>query len=612
MAVYYELQPIDAQASRTTAHGGRRPRAGIPDVRRPLRGIERKTETFAYFRVIQGDGTPLDLVDSSQRDGEGPNYANFLLQSVQESRMERQQILETFGAPYIFFFGESPRFVDVTAVLLDTQDFNWHAEWWENYQKYLRATKLSERGSTALLHYDDVILEGYPVQAMSARDSGNHNVVQLQFKMFVTNYLNVSNVGDPNYPLREEAVLPQSLNERDDRTFVFAVDPAAQAQEAEYLALKSTIVQAIQEQIRRAESVERVRELQRMHSLAELGVDTEGMNLVTAGKGIFQGVVSLVRRDGEGFDAAMKRVGDETRKALQFSKDGQVDKALELLGLKEKPKDLDAVTAAQGIINQSLLETLQQGLRYSASSQVADLTAFLERVQNEVYGGGPRQLIEPKRTLPLRTKIADNFEEYTQRGDDQALIDRISKERLGVLQETGGPLSSRVNDSLTSSGAKVTPKALREMNLYSWSPGKGLQKTKVPFDSSQPLSAAGKKFTYSKQWGTTPDAGGSYGGSLGGTAGSGTGGMSQTLEDLLTPGSGLAQGDAYGNPNLPPYAYTDGLGPDGQELYKKEFKYGPTEGGSLFGGGVVVKEVNKKSKPGEGAFTIVVLEGTLQ
>jgi hypothetical protein len=85
-------------------------RAGSSVARRPTRGLEIKEDTYASLKVILSDGSELQLVDSSQGNGVSSGYSNFMLQSVQEASMEKHQIVETFGAPYIFFFGEARGF----------------------------------------------------------------------------------------------------------------------------------------------------------------------------------------------------------------------------------------------------------------------------------------------------------------------------------------------------------------------------------------------------------------------------------------------------------------------------------------------------------------------
>lgn len=159
--------------------------------------------------MIQADGTELPLLDSATESGTGSQYANFILQNVQEARMEKHQIVETFGEAYIFFFGEAPRFLDVQAILVNSNDFNWEAEWWANYNDFFRGTKSVELGARTYLFYDDNIVEGYMLQAQAIKMADQPLMVQLSFRLFLTNYQNISFIGDPNFPIRSTVVLPE-------------------------------------------------------------------------------------------------------------------------------------------------------------------------------------------------------------------------------------------------------------------------------------------------------------------------------------------------------------------------------------------------------------------
>ena len=119
-------------------------RGRFDHVRRPVRGIQIKENTYATLQVRTADGRNLPLFDAAGTVLDGNDAAsfldrgftthnsNFLIQSIQESRAEKQQVVLTFGEPYIFFFGEQPRVLTISGVLLNTEDFNWRAEWWEN------------------------------------------------------------------------------------------------------------------------------------------------------------------------------------------------------------------------------------------------------------------------------------------------------------------------------------------------------------------------------------------------------------------------------------------------------------------------------------------------
>lgn len=187
-------------------------RAGANNARRPMRGLEIKDDTYAILKLVAASGNPIPLYDSSSPTGKSTDYTNFILQSVQETRMEKHQIVETFGEPYIYFFGESPRFLDVTAVLVDSNDFNWYAEFWQNYDQFFRGTRSVELGARTYLFYDDNIVEGYMLNATARKTSESPLMVMLQFRLYLTNYQNVTFVGSPNFPIRSSIELPPSVN----------------------------------------------------------------------------------------------------------------------------------------------------------------------------------------------------------------------------------------------------------------------------------------------------------------------------------------------------------------------------------------------------------------
>lgn len=198
-------------------------------VRRPTRGTVLKEETFATMRLVTSGGQNILLTDAGGMEGTRTSrksavYSNFLLQQVSEDRAEKQQILETFGEPYIFLFGERARMVTFAGVLINTFDFNWEAEWWENYDKLLRGTKCVENDARVFISYDETLVSGYIIATSSTKSSQERNHVQFQFTMFLTGYSNFSNTGDGTAtPIRarEEALLNISRSPEDD--FLFQV-----------------------------------------------------------------------------------------------------------------------------------------------------------------------------------------------------------------------------------------------------------------------------------------------------------------------------------------------------------------------------------------------------
>lgn len=227
MAVFIELV-TDAFTSvfrnqvsaRQNPDGGRAARAGKTVARRPLRGIEIKDDTYANLKVVMSNGQEWPLLDSSSADGKTKRgYTNFILQNVAEQRMEKHQIVETFGDSYIFFFGESPRFLNCTAILVNTLDFNWRAEWWHNYENYLRGTKLVELGARCYMFWDDIVIEGYMLNSVCSEQSERPYIVTLQFKFFVTKYENVSLNNVEQYPVRSSVLLPPGVELTDADAF---------------------------------------------------------------------------------------------------------------------------------------------------------------------------------------------------------------------------------------------------------------------------------------------------------------------------------------------------------------------------------------------------------
>jgi hypothetical protein len=94
--------------------------------------------------------------------------------------------VETFGEPYIFFYGEKPRILNVQGLLMNTVDFNWKNEFWKNYENYLRGTKLVELDARIYFYFDDQIVEGYMLDASAQHDAQLPYHVPFQFTLFVT------------------------------------------------------------------------------------------------------------------------------------------------------------------------------------------------------------------------------------------------------------------------------------------------------------------------------------------------------------------------------------------------------------------------------------------
>lgn len=174
-------------------------------VRRPVRGTQIKGETFATLEIKTRDGQNLLLIDGGgtwESGGVGftPKYSNFLLTSVSEQRAERSQIMETFGPSYIFFFGERPTVLNFSGTLINSADFNWKNEWWENYDRFLRGTQCVTYGTKAYITYDDVIKQGYILSSSASQSADPEMLADFSFQLIVSQHMDLSPVGSREFP----------------------------------------------------------------------------------------------------------------------------------------------------------------------------------------------------------------------------------------------------------------------------------------------------------------------------------------------------------------------------------------------------------------------------
>jgi hypothetical protein len=199
-------------------------------IRRPYRGIQIKKDTYAVLSVRGPSGDAIPLYSSSaipdMPDEAGPGrvneYSDFILQQVQDQRMEKQQIIETFGDTFVYLFGERPRIVTFSGQLVNTEDFNWRAQFWYNYDHYFRGTRLVQLNARCYLAYDSIVLEGYPLSAVASDDAENPYQVSFSVTMLLTDYHESSTIGETHFPsagIKDYEILNQELD-KERSTFV--------------------------------------------------------------------------------------------------------------------------------------------------------------------------------------------------------------------------------------------------------------------------------------------------------------------------------------------------------------------------------------------------------
>ena len=179
--------------------------------RRPTRGIQLRKDRPAYITIIDKYGKPyppnglLDAGGTEDELGQGRSirYTNFLVQNYSAQRKEKQQIIQTFGEDFTFFYGEQPKIYTVSGVLMHTADFNWRNEFLYNYENYLRGTKLVEAKARAYIIHCALMWEGYLISFTHQESSTQPYHVGFNFQILVTSETIVDNVGEVTFPTAE-------------------------------------------------------------------------------------------------------------------------------------------------------------------------------------------------------------------------------------------------------------------------------------------------------------------------------------------------------------------------------------------------------------------------
>lgn len=218
MPTFYQLTPdafgsgfqglTATQQAGSTSNPNSMLKPPFSNVRRPARGIQIKEDTYATLQVRTADGRNLPLIDAggavqSADDSSysySYQYSNFLIQTIQQQRSEKKQIVETFGEPYVFFFGQHPIMLQVQGVLLNTEDFNWRAEFMQNYDEHLRGTACVQNKTRVYLTWDTIVVEGYILDCNTQETSAERHWLSFGFTMFLTNYADVSPIGLNEFP----------------------------------------------------------------------------------------------------------------------------------------------------------------------------------------------------------------------------------------------------------------------------------------------------------------------------------------------------------------------------------------------------------------------------
>ena len=120
----------------------------------------------------------------------------FYLTSVQETREEKAQIMETFGSAVAFFYGEKTKIYSFSGHMLETKSsvkklehkYLWTSSFLKLWDEKLRATRLAESGSKAILTFQNNSVYGYPLNLQIMRGADQPVSTQFSFSMLVTTH----------------------------------------------------------------------------------------------------------------------------------------------------------------------------------------------------------------------------------------------------------------------------------------------------------------------------------------------------------------------------------------------------------------------------------------
>ena len=116
----------------------------------------------------------------------------FILSNVIRQRSEKFQLIETFGSPSLFFFGEKVKIYSIQGFVLDSgvdkdnnYDYEWAAELQYFYENYLSGSNLALAGTYAVLKANGLALTGYPIQLSFSKTADMENYQQFSMTWLI-------------------------------------------------------------------------------------------------------------------------------------------------------------------------------------------------------------------------------------------------------------------------------------------------------------------------------------------------------------------------------------------------------------------------------------------
>jgi len=141
------------------------------------------TDPLIFDRVLSDDVSDEDAASIwiTAQTGSNPTdfvsaYGRFFLTDFSEPEQEKFQVVETFTAFYVYFYGRKPAFYRYSGILLNDPNFRWTNDFRFMYDNYFSGTAAADLDATALIQYDgkqvSCMVVGMSIQQNSSNPKG--------------------------------------------------------------------------------------------------------------------------------------------------------------------------------------------------------------------------------------------------------------------------------------------------------------------------------------------------------------------------------------------------------------------------------------------------------
>ena len=175
----------DSVSSNIDSFGGEAAAQGQDTVRRPTDGMRQLDDVYATLSVISPSSNRTSIKNTSAKSGSSTFTSNLMVQTTNYRLTEKVQTNQTFDQDRLFFFGKSLATLEVSAILIENESFQWLNEFYTNYLDYTSGTALAESGTKVELSVEGRIFKGYLTAFSFSRNPTDLHTVQINFSMTV-------------------------------------------------------------------------------------------------------------------------------------------------------------------------------------------------------------------------------------------------------------------------------------------------------------------------------------------------------------------------------------------------------------------------------------------